>query len=687
MSTETDFAMSQAFLEPFRAALRERDIARAAKAVQAAVAARALDAPVVADMLGTLIGAGMGAALGPVASDAVRIWPASGALLLALSETEGAGGRHEVAAQLAREAPLLPDQRRMEDGRAIIVLARHLLATGLPEEAATELRRHIARHGPREQALSLLGAALERQGDFAGAAAVLLELAQLRPAVHGPWLRAVRLLLRAAEPVGAVEAAERAAAAIGPNHFLAIDRAGALHACGRFDDAAMVAAAALADRSDSFALHRQRILSLIAAGRIAEAGEATIAMLRTVEANAGVAFTVGLFLREVNDPTARRAFLDRAQAASPHPLIATIGGTAREPVVLRDREPLGREIFPPDDAVLELAAAFQGARLPFGDQLAAWQRRRLAGGRPEPLVAYTAADVTLHVRDGIFVVLDGTGAALDLCARRPDQALLDAARHAPVAAGLDRVFLVNGVGLTNYAHWCLDLLPQIAVAATHFPQASVRVPGLRRLRFIAETLNQFGLDPLAVEDIAPGSYRVRTLTVLNASVAPTARHALQLGHRAYARHLLCRAAAAPRPEAARRRLFVDRPPPQRRTAINRAEMLACLNRHAFEVVDPGRLPVADQAAMFAGASHVVGLHGAALTNLLHCRPGTRVLEIHSPDHSTTAFAVCAIVTGCAYRPHVAHSAAPEGRLWSPPQDMDYILDIGRLEEDLAWLLG
>jgi hypothetical protein len=72
---------------------------------------------------------------------------------------------------------------------------------------------------------------------------------------------------------------------------------------------------------------------------------------------------------------------------------------------------------------------------------------------------------------------------------------------------------------------------------------------------------------------------------------------------------------------------------------------------------------------------------------MYCRPGARILEIHSPDHSTTAFAICAIVAGCAYRPHVGLSAAKDGRLWAPPQDMDYFVGIDRLERDIAWLLG
>ena len=243
---------------------------------------------------------------------------------------------------------------------------------------------------------------------------------------------------------------------------------------------------------------------------------------------------------------------------------------------------------------------------------------------------------------------------------------------------------MNATGASNYAHWCLDLLPQIAVACTHFPASEVMVPGYAPLRFAAQSIEHFGLSASTPKALALGTYRIAELTVLNASVSGSARHGLQLGNRPYAEHLLRR---RPAPQNERTlRLFVDRPPPQRRSVINRAEFLGALARHGFEPIDPGRLDVTAQAAAFASASHVLGLHGAAMTNVIHCRAGTRVLEIHSPEHSMLSFAISALVTGCAYRAHLGRSAAREGRLWHAPQDMDFLIDIEALERDLAWLL-
>ena len=73
---------------------------------------------------------------------------------------------------------------------------------------------------------------------------------------------------------------------------------------------------------------------------------------------------------------------------------------------------------------------------------------------------------------------------------------------------------------------------------------------------------------------------------------------------------------------------------------NHDELLARL-RDDLEatVVDfiPERHSVADQARAFHEADVVIGVHGAALGNLLFCRPGTHVVEILSPRFLATHY--------------------------------------------------
>jgi hypothetical protein len=52
----------------------------------------------------------------------------------------------------------------------------------------------------------------------------------------------------------------------------------------------------------------------------------------------------------------------------------------------------------------------------------------------------------------------------------------------------------------------------------------------------------------------------------------------------------------------------------------------------------------EQAAAFHGADWVVGIHGAALTNLVFCRPGTKVVELFGWNYVNPCYRdLCSVV--------------------------------------------
>lgn len=79
-----------------------------------------------------------------------------------------------------------------------------------------------------------------------------------------------------------------------------------------------------------------------------------------------------------------------------------------------------------------------------------------------------------------------------------------------------------------------------------------------------------------------------------------------------------------------RRLFVDRAVARGRTPTNRSEIVAFLQARGFEVIDPEALSPRQQVVRFARASTIVGIMGAAMTNVVFSPPGSRILDI-APD--------------------------------------------------------
>lgn len=68
-----------------------------------------------------------------------------------------------------------------------------------------------------------------------------------------------------------------------------------------------------------------------------------------------------------------------------------------------------------------------------------------------------------------------------------------------------------------------------------------------------------------------------------------------------------------------------------RRLLNQPDIESLLTEKGFDVVDPGRRTLVEQIRIFSQAETIVGPSGAAMANILWCRPGTRLIVLHS-DH-------------------------------------------------------
>lgn len=77
-------------------------------------------------------------------------------------------------------------------------------------------------------------------------------------------------------------------------------------------------------------------------------------------------------------------------------------------------------------------------------------------------------------------------------------------------------------------------------------------------------------------------------------------------------------------------LYISRNEASMRRLMNEDEIVPGLKELGFHIMKPGELSLKDQVAAFRDAKIVVAVHGAGLTNLIFCRPGTTLVEIF-PD--------------------------------------------------------
>ena len=86
-----------------------------------------------------------------------------------------------------------------------------------------------------------------------------------------------------------------------------------------------------------------------------------------------------------------------------------------------------------------------------------------------------------------------------------------------------------------------------------------------------------------------------------------------------------------------------------RVMQNETELVERLAALGFHIVAPETLSAPEQIQMFSSAEMVVGPSGSGMFNVVHCHPGTRVIDIESEPHWIHAhqnlFASCGLRYG------------------------------------------
>ncbi len=85
------------------------------------------------------------------------------------------------------------------------------------------------------------------------------------------------------------------------------------------------------------------------------------------------------------------------------------------------------------------------------------------------------------------------------------------------------------------------------------------------------------------------------------------------------------------------RIYISREKASYRRIVNDEEVMSFLEKFGFRSVKLETMSVAEQAACLAAAKVVVAPHGAGLTNLVFCTPGTKVIEIFSPIYVPSCY--------------------------------------------------
>ena len=199
---------------------------------------------------------------------------------------------------------------------------------------------------------------------------------------------------------------------------------------------------------------------------------------------------------------------------------------------------------------------------------------------------------------------------------------------------------------SNYGHFIHDVLSRIHYDAVGAIQPGVHKVLAPRCRFpMQRALLETVFKGYEIVELAPGRiYEVEELT-WPANFCSSARFN-PAGIATLADRL--RTALEPYRDGTARKVCVSRSDGKGgggREFVNMAAFEALAVEHGYEVVEVSKLSVEDQFALWANASHILGVHGAGLMNMIMMPQGSRFTEVTGAPFGPAFIARCAVAAG------------------------------------------
>jgi hypothetical protein len=244
---------------------------------------------------------------------------------------------------------------------------------------------------------------------------------------------------------------------------------------------------------------------------------------------------------------------------------------------------------------------------------------------------------------------------------------------------VDQAIVLNSRWDSSYYHFLFDVVPKLEI----IDRAGIaqNVPVIVREELAGKTF--------FVDAIGLGLLGARPLIIQGRKEAIAARELYVVRPDAYTERQLSFPAkrfgsiADPR---ARDRLYITRSgnPGTSRQIINEEDLVGKLRGLGFSVIDPGKLPLADQVAHFARSSIIVGPHGSGLSNILF-RYGAPMALVEMINHTKKYhhhFFQISTHCGYFYRATLNNADPGDEQVATASADIDAV--VAAVEDAIEW---
>lgn len=192
--------------------------------------------------------------------------------------------------------------------------------------------------------------------------------------------------------------------------------------------------------------------------------------------------------------------------------------------------------------------------------------------------------------------------------------------------------VLSSPGGGGYYHWMLDLLPRIHLlmkAGISLSSVDRFIVNVYVTDYQRETLDHFGI-PRSKLIESHWHQHIQAETLLFPSLPGDFGHLPRWACDFLRSEFLNGIETGTHPNGSSH-IYINRSGVAHRRVTNEDEVVELLTQNGFQDVSLESMPILDQIRMMSSAEVVCSPHGAGLTNLVFCQPGTKVIEFLSPN--------------------------------------------------------
>ncbi len=235
-------------------------------------------------------------------------------------------------------------------------------------------------------------------------------------------------------------------------------------------------------------------------------------------------------------------------------------------------------------------------------------------------------------------------------------------------------------GGTVYFHWLFDVISRLDLlekSGMNFEKIDYFLINRYQQSYEKEFLAILGIPPDKILESCHHPH-IQAKRIIVPSVPPRGQSMITGWGCQFLKQKLCKINHNIPRYSTQTRLYLGRHNASYRVVLNEEEVIQFLEKRGFYSIKLETMSVVEQASLLAQAEVIIAPHGSALSNLVFCEPGTKIIELFSPMYVLNYYWLICNLCGLEHY-HVLGNLLENEEEYLSPQKKNILVNLEQLE--------